>query len=411
MAQAHEITYDNQDKGACPVDHTTYQKTAQEPETVGLPVEIDEAGTWHIRGFEEARMILRSNDTKQAGFNAEMMDGLNMIHNKPILYQEGQVHHQQRRQTARFFTPKAVSTDYRQFIEALSDQLVQGFQRRKTADLSDLSLALAVPVAARVVGLTNSRLPGMGKRLDAFFKQPSAQKTRFPLLTKIQALLNQRGMLFFFFLDVQPAIKARKRHPQEDVVSHLLSLKYSDPEILTECVTYAAAGMVTTREFISVAAWHFLEQPELHARYLVAEEAERFEMLHEVLRLEPVVAHLYRRASADIPLSSEQVIPQGALINLHIYANNADEQIVGAEPLVLHPGRPLGSERIPSMLMGFGDGAHRCPGSFLAIQETDIFLQRLLALKGLRIVYPPKLRWNELTTGYEIRDFQIALKI
>lgn len=28
------------------------------------------------------------------------------------------------------------------------------------------------------------------------------------------------------------------------------------PEILAECITYGAAGMVTTREFIAVVAWH-----------------------------------------------------------------------------------------------------------------------------------------------------------
>jgi cytochrome P450 len=59
--------------------------------------------------------------------------------------------------------------------------------------------------------------------------------------------------------------------------------------------------------------------------------------------------------------------------------------------------------------MGFGDGHHRCPGSYLAIQETDIFLQRLLALETLHIERTPTLTWNELTTGYEVRKFLIAL--
>jgi cytochrome P450 len=61
------------------------------------------------------------------------------------------------------------------------------------------------------------------------------------------------------------------------------------------------------------------------------------------------------------------------------------------------------------MVMSFGDGHHRCPGAYLAIQETDIFLQRLLALDTLRIERAPTLNWNELTTGYEVRDFLIAL--
>ncbi|WP_198925543.1 cytochrome P450 [Dictyobacter vulcani] len=192
-----------------------------------------------------------------------------------------------------------------------------------------------------------------------------------------------------------------------------MGLKYSEPEILTECVTYAAAGMVTTREFISMAAWHFLEHPELRDRYMAASEAERTEMLHEVLRIEPVVGNLYRRATADIPLQSQGksvVIPNGALINLHVYAANADQTVVGEEPLSLCPERKLNGDRIATMLMGFGDGTHRCPGSFLAIQETDIFLHRLLALPNLSIERPPTLTWNDISTGYELRKFMLKLE-
>jgi cytochrome P450 len=103
------------------------------------------------------------------------------------------------------------------------------------------------------------------------------------------------------------------------------------------------------------------------------------------------------------------VIPAGDLINIHIYATNEDEAVVGEQPRVLCPGRELSDERIPSMVMSFGDGHHRCPGAYLAIQETDIFLQRLLALDTLHIEQLPALAWNELTTGYEVRDFIIAL--
>jgi cytochrome P450 len=210
---------------------------------------------------------------------------------------------------------------------------------------------------------------------------------------------------------VRPAIAARRITPQEDVISHLLAQNYNDREILTECVTYGAAGMVTTREFISVAAWHLLDHPELRARYLAAPEAERVAILHEMLRLEPVVGHLYRRATDAIPLQSngaEVVIPQGALIDLHIESANLDERVVGEDPTAVCPMRPLHGERIGAMLMSFGDGAHRCPGAYLAIQETDIFLQRLLAIPNLHIVRPPTLTWNELTAGYELRKFLLG---
>lgn len=97
------------------------------------------------------------------------------------------------------------------------------------------------------------------------------------------------------------------------------------------------------------------------------------------------------------------------MIHIHIYATNVDESVVGEQPGALCPGRAISGDRIPSMVMSFGDGHHRCPGAYLAIQETDIFLQRLLAPDTLRIEQPPTLNWNELTTSYEVRDFIIAL--
>lgn len=390
----------------CPIDHTLWseRKTTRASEP-GVPVEHNN-GRWHIRGFEEARAILRSSSTKQAGFGADFLE---RIHNRnaPILYQEGKVHQQQRKQTARFFTPKAVSSNYRQLMERLVDQLIARFQRDKRADLSHMSLTLAVQVAAEVVGLTNSRLPGMDKRLDAFFKQPD-KRTGWRAQLSRRLRLNQWRALAFFFLDVKPAITARKRQPKEDVISHLLSLNYTDAEILTECMTYAAAGMATTREFISLAAWHFIEHPALRAHYLAASEADRQKILEETLRLEPVVGNLYRRATEDIHLESNGkavVIPQGELVNIDIYQANRDETAVGEHPDLLCPARTLRDERIPQAVLGFGDGHHRCPGSYIAIQESDIFLQRLLALDGLRIECPPTVTWNDLVTGYELRHF------
>ena len=421
--EAHSIQASAGNPMHSPVEHgsLSYQKTSRNagasPETSSTPLQRDAQGVWQVHGFEEARTVLRSSATRQAGFNAEQLEKIPGVTNKPILYMEGKAHQQQRKQTARFFTPKTVSSSYRQFMETLADQFVNELKRKKRVDLSQLSLKLAVQVAAQVVGVTNSRLPGMDRRLDAFFQQQPSSQEMMPLLrwkpfTRLRQLFHQRHVLAFYWLDVRPAIRARKRQAEEDVISHLISQNYTDAEILTECITYAAAGMVTTREFISIAAWHFLERPELRDRYLAAPEEERLEMLHETLRLEPVVGNLYRRATADIPLESQGkkvVIPEGDMINIHIFAANVDETVVGEEPLALCPGRPIHGERIPSMIMGFGDGHHRCPGSYLAIQETDIFLHRLLTLDSLHMERTPILNWNELTTGYEIRNFIIAV--
>ena len=133
-------------------------------------------------GFEEARAILRSSATKQAGFSSEQVRKLPGITNEPVLFMEGKAHQQQRKLTARFFTPKTVSSNYRQFMETLADQLVNDFKRKKRGDLSQLSLILAVQVAAQVIGITNSRLAGMDRRLDVFFHQKTSSHESTPHL-------------------------------------------------------------------------------------------------------------------------------------------------------------------------------------------------------------------------------------
>ena len=406
-----EITQTDEVQGRCPVDRKMYshQKTAPTVEPTDLPISCDEAGIWHIRDFEDARAILRSPHTKQAGFSAEIFEKLPRTIQAPIIFQEGKPHHQQRKQTARFFAAKVVGSRYRRLMETCADQLVVKLYQQKRADLSRLSLEMAVRVASEVVGLTNSVLPGMAGRLETFFAEPGPKRS--PLYTFLHFLRSQTAMTIFYLLDVYPAIKARKREAQEDVISHLVGQNAKNSEILMECVTYGAAGMVTTREFISVATWHFLEQPELRIRYLSAPEEERYEMLSEILRLEPIVSHLYRLTTADLHIENngkDSVIPEGALVDLHIYSTNADEAVVGAQALELCPGRSIWGDAIPSVLMGFGDGHHRCPGSYIAIQETDIMLQRLLSLEGLHIEQMPTMTRSDLTTGYELRNFIIA---
>lgn len=78
-------------------------------------------------------------------------------------------------------------------------------------------------------------------------------------------------------------------------------------------------------------------------------------------------------------------IPAGDLIDMQIYAINADPAVAGDNPLAICPGRELHAERVAPVVMSFGDGHHHCPGAYVAIQESDIFLRRLLTLEGLRV--------------------------
>ncbi len=411
MTSVEPIQTDTPAARGCPFPHgaASQRRTAQEPVTPQPAVVRDADGVWHVHSFTAARTVLRSSETRQAGFRAEVVDRVGFKMRPPILFMEGTEHHQQRKQTARFFTPKRVSDAYRTLMEDLSDRVIAYMRTKQEVDLSFLSRKLAVRVAGEVVGLTRSIIPGMDRRLEALFGSDEAHSTR-TIRGIVSLLRSQYAVMSFYYLDVLPSIRARRKAPREDVISHLLASGYTDLEIMTECITYGAAGMATTREFISVATWHMLDQPELREYYLQATEEERQQVLEELLRLEPVVGHLYRRATGDIRLDDGTVIPAGDLVNVHIYNVNADEQVTGDLPNAICPGREMRQPKAGAALMSFGDGHHRCPGAYIALQETDIFLQRLLRVPGLKVVQKPTITWNPLITGYEIRDFMVRVE-
>ena len=59
--------------------------------------------------------------------------------------------------------------------------------------------------------------------------------------------------------------------------------------------------------------------------------------------------------------------------------------------------------------LSFGDGAHRCPGAYIAIQETDIFLTKLFALPGLRMVQALTVRLRPEISSYELVGMRLTV--
>ncbi|MGV9310692.1 cytochrome P450 [Streptomyces sp. NPDC003691] len=371
----------------------------------GCPVGRGADGVWEVRGYEEARAVLRSTSTVQAGLGVESVSKLPKRIRRPVLYRDGPEHRDHRRQTARFFTPRRVEEHYREVMVRVARSLTGRLRADGRARLSDLSFDLAIEVACAVIGLTDSR-PGIKERLERFFPE------RFgtPGLTTPHGIYwtvrQNTDWLRVYLGDVRPAVRARRRTRRDDLISHLIDDGCSDAEILGECLTFAAAGMVTTREFISAAAWHLFSDAELLAHYRAADEPGRLAVLGEILRLEPVVGRLSRRTTGPLglpgPGGEPLTVPAGDRIDILVEHTNTDERTVGAGPDRLCPGRAMKDAGAPGL--AFGDGPHKCPGMHIALLESDIFLSRLFALPGVRMVNPPTVGFIEAIGSYELRN-------
>jgi cytochrome P450 len=355
------------------------------------------AGGRLVGSYSLAREILRSSKVKQAGVGADEVDTGNPDH-APVFYLDGESHRKKRGAIARFFTPTAVASRYRPLMERTAEALIAGVQEAGSASLDKVAHQMTVAVAAEIVGLTNSNQASMAARIGAAL---SAPRIRWKWLARLLEPTRVRfRALKFYYRDVRPAISSRRGARRDDIISHLLDEDYSDRAIMIECMTYAAAGMVTTREFIVMAAWHLIERDALRARYLAGCDEEQLAILEEILRLEPVASMLSRRAVEEMRVSPSESMPTGTLFNIDIRAANGDESVVGPCPHALDPDR---SEKSGGASLSFGHGSHHCPGSQVAMHETRIFLDRLLRLPGIRFKRKPCIRWHEMLMSYELR--------
>lgn len=400
----------------CPISNTYYseKKTFYEPSESEVPYKVDESGIWHIYNYKLAREIMRSKHIKQSGLGAKLMHGApdSLKIKDPILYLEGEAHKKYRRNTAKFFTPKKTDTAYRQMMTDITSNLLNDFKQQGSGELSDLTLMLSMKVAATVLGLTNSSIPKMANRLNKVFRL-SGKITEFSFhpVELLRFAKVQMPVLQFYLNDVAPAIKARKENLQEDVISYLIEQGYSNQEILVECLTFAAAGMVTTREFILVNALHFFNNKDLLQIYLSSNQKKRYKILEEVLRIEPVVSYLERTTTRDIVFewdSKQKTIANGSEIILHISSINFNRETVGVNEKQICPNRNF-EKKAPAYMYSFGDGNHKCPGAYIAIQESDIFLKQLFSIEHIQLVSTPKIAYVDIIKGYEIRNFKISI--
>ncbi|WP_234379982.1 cytochrome P450 [Streptomyces sp. CMB-StM0423] len=349
--------------------------------------------------------MLRSTATVQAGLGIETVEKMPSRIRRPVLYRDGPEHREHRRQTARFFTPRRVDQHYRDVMVRVTQAQLDRLTAAGRAPLSDLTFTLAIEVACAVIGLTDSR-PGIKQRLERFFPEKFGK----PGLTSFHGIYwmvrQNINWLRFYLGDVRPAVRARRRERRDDLISHLIDEGCSDQEILGECLTFAAAGMVTTREFISAAAWHLFSDEALLTHYRAADEGGRLAVLNEILRVEPVIGRLQRRATEPLDLPGEGdetlTVQTGDRIDILIDGTNLDERAVGPVPPRIRPGRAM-KDGAGSPGLSFGDGPHKCPGVHVALQETDIFLSRLFATPGLRMATPPTVGFIEGIGSYELR--------
>ena len=365
-----------------------------------------QAGSRLITSFAATREVLRSPKVRQAGASAGEVDK-----SKPgeisFFFLDGEEHRKRRAAVAGLFAPKTIVPRHRAVMDRTMDEIVANLQRRGSAPLDELSWQMAVDVAADIIGLTNSDSnANLARRVKAVLGSSIERKPGL-----LNSLVFNLKMLVrvgrFWKHDLSPAIEARRKKPRDDVISYMVKENYSKKGMIMESLSYGGAGMMTTREFIVMAAWHLFEKPDLLERFLTRGEEDQFAILEEILRLEPVASLLHRTATETTVGENGAAMREGEMVCLSIRQANTDEAITGPCPYELDPDRAK-RMKVVGPYMSFGDGPHRCPGAQVALHETRVFLDRMFRLPGIRLVSEPTIIWNDFIQGYELRGAVVA---
>ncbi len=364
-------------------------------------------GSRMISDFEAAREIYRSPNVRQWGAGSADID-ISNPGDVSFFFLDGPEHRKRRGAVAGMFTPKAITEKHRVVMENRWNEIEAELMENGRGVLDEMSWDMAVDVAATIIGLTESESnEALAKRVKAVLDS-NMERRSDPIGKVVFIVKSLIRISRFWKKDMVPAIEARKKDPKDDVITFMVKENYSKKGMLMEALSYGGAGMMTTREFIVMAAWHMFDNDALRERFLAGDEADQFAILEEILRLEPVASLNHRKAMANLDNSKLGELPEGELFCLNIREMNTDEQITGACPYELDPDRAK-RMKVVGPYMSFGDGPHRCPGAQVALHESRLFLDRMFRLPGIRLEKEPEISWNPHIQGYELRGAVVAV--
>ena len=268
------------------------------------------------------------------------------------------------------FAPSLIES-LRPKFEAMTAELLDAVDGAQSFDvMASLAYPLPATIIAVMLGAPASDRDLLRKwafdvnNLHARPGQPDPEIT----------LATQRGLADFraYLADL---IEDHRRHPQVDVLSHLMAAReqgdaLSDDELVSTCVTLFVAGHETTTHALCNGLIALLRHPAQLAQ-LKAEPARLSEALEELLRFDTSVQRSARRVTQDVEIGGQR-LQAGQIVLGMIGAANHDPALC-AEPDTLDINRPAVKHS------AFGFGIHFCLGAPLARMEIPIALRQLLA--------------------------------
>ncbi len=179
---------------------------------------------------------------------------------------------------------------------------------------------------------------------------------------------------------------------RDDILSLLLQATdedgnpMSDVELRDELLTLLVAGHETTATALSWAFERTLRTPGAYERLrdeaLAGDTAYADAVVHETLRLRPVVPIVLRKLQADMTIAGRD-LPRGTTVVPSIIMVHRRAETY-PEPHAFRPERFVGVKPGTYTWIPFGGGVRRCLGAAFAMYEMQVVLQAVVRSVRLR---------------------------
>ncbi|CAB3722352.1 cytochrome P450 [Paraburkholderia rhynchosiae] len=277
----------------------------------------------------------------------------------PPIFFDPPVHTNYRALIAPAFMPQAISK-LEEKAREMAIELIEGFyQKGEVEFVSGFAQHLPIGIFMNMVALPAEDRDYLLGLADQMVRPDSSER-------KLAAL----GAIFEY-LGVK--IAERRANPGDDLISRIVQSRIdgralTDQELKGLCGLVLIGGLDTVASAMGFIA-NFLAKSPAHRKELIEHPELTQKAVDELLRRFPVV-NQGRRITHDFEYKGVQM-KEGDMIIIPTTLHGLDDRKFN-DPLTVDFSRPT------PIHSTFGNGAHRCPGSFLARVELKVFLQEWL---------------------------------